>query len=225
MSKINKALIPEDIDNITKLAMEGDAEMQYKLASIYEAIAKEGMYHCKAFYWYTKAAENGNSEAQFKLGDSVAFKKSLSLSKVESAMSIDLLTKAAKQGHIEAQISLGYRYYYSDGVDKNIDLAVKWWQKAAEQDSIDAQYILGYHYDDGSGKNIDLAVKWYRKAAEKGDDDAQAALGACYEYGEGVEKNIKTARAWYEKAVAQGNPNGKEALKEMRGKKSNIQAN
>ncbi len=85
-------------------------------------------------------------------------------------------------------------------------LAVKWWQKAAEQGLSDAQAMLGYLYDSGQGVRQDhkMAVKWYRNAAEQGHAVAQNNLGYSYELGQGVPQNHKMAVKWYRNAAEQG---------------------
>ena len=61
---------------------------------------------------------------------------------------------------------------------KDIEEAVKWWQKAAEQGYAEAQYNMGICYYSGTGITRDYteAVKWYRKAAEQGYVLAEEAL-------------------------------------------------
>jgi TPR repeat protein len=66
--------------------------------------------------------------------------------------------------------------------------AVKWFRKAADQDYVLAQYILGVLYANGEGvsKSTSTAVEWYRKAADQGYVNAQFKLGYLYYEGEGV---------------------------------------
>ena len=65
-----------------------------------------------------------------------------------------------------------------DGIEQNMEEAVKWWRLAAEQGDADAQYNLGNAYKRGEGveQNMEEAVKWWRLAAEKGDEKAKEAL-------------------------------------------------
>src|SRR5688500_7879300 len=66
-----------------------------------------------------------------------------------------------------------------------------WYQKAAENGDIGAQYNLALSYKNGEGteKDLEKAFYWYQKAAENGDIDAQYNLAfLCYK-GEGTEKN------------------------------------
>jgi TPR repeat protein len=60
------------------------------------------------------------------------------------------------------------------GVTKNATDAVKWFQKAAEQNFAEAQYNLGVCYDDGEGVTKDAvqALKWYSLAADQKNENA-----------------------------------------------------
>lgn len=42
----------------------------------------------------------------------------------------------------EAQFYLGMMYFYGEGVEKDIDLAMEWWKKAMRQGHQDAAYRL-----------------------------------------------------------------------------------
>lgn len=46
---------------------------------------------------------------------------------------ISELKNKAEQGNAEAQYSLGVCYRCGDGVEKNLEEAIKWYRKAAEQ--------------------------------------------------------------------------------------------
>lgn len=70
---------------------------------------------------------------------------------------------------------LGLRY--EDGgfgethVAKDMEQAVRWYKKAADQGEPYAQYRLGGCYANGAGvaKDIEQAVQWYKKAADPED--------------------------------------------------------
>ena len=51
-------------------------------------------------------------------------------------------TQAAQLGDDAAQFNLGLAYAEGSGVEKNWELAAKWWQRAAAQDNKDATYAL-----------------------------------------------------------------------------------
>ena len=150
-----------------------------------------------------KAAEQGDAQAQYNLGNCYAFGKGVEKNLSEA---VKWWRKAAEQGDAQAQFNLGVCYANGDGVEKNPTEAVKWYRKAAEQGFAQAQFNLGVCYANGDGveKNLSEAVKWYRKAAEQGYAQAQCYLGFCYAFGKGVEKNPTEAVKWYRKAAEQG---------------------
>jgi len=145
--------------------------------------------------WYLKVAEDGDTEAQHRLG--LCYYETRNFSEATK-----WYRKAAEQGHALAQINLGLCYVKGKGVSEDLTEAGKWFQKAAEQGNANAQYILGNCYYSGIGvsKNYAEAVKWYKKAAEQGNANAQIRVGDCYDLGHGVERSTSEAIKWYHKA-------------------------
>ena len=160
---------------------------------------------------YRRAAEQGDAEAQFKLGVSYANGEGVGEDDGEAAK---WYRKAAEQGHAEAQFKLGVSYGNGWGVAKDEQEAAKWYRKAAEQGHAEAQFKLGVRYANGEGVREDdgEAVKWYRKAAEQGHALAQTNLGVMYNHGEGVAKDQQEAVKWYRRAAEQGNAGGQNNL-------------
>jgi TPR repeat protein len=101
---------------------------------------------------------------------------------------------------------LGIKYENGEGVRKDDKEAFEWYEKAAKQGNVKAQYKLGSMYYNGQGieKDDKEAFEWCQKAAEKGDAEAQYNLGMMYDNGEGVEKDNKKAFEWFQKATEQG---------------------
>ena len=165
--------------------------------------------------WYRKAAEQGDSAAQYSLG--YCYQKGIGVTKDEK-QSVEWYRKAAEQGHAEAQAALGYCYQNGIGVTKDEKQAVEWFRKAVEQGYAAAKNNLGYCYQNGIGvaKDGKQAVEWYRKAAEQGLAVAQYNLGFCYDYGIGVAQDEKQAVEWYRKAAQQGHQDARDALKRLR---------
>jgi TPR repeat protein len=56
--------------------------------------------------------------------------------------------------------------------------AVEWFQKAADQGLVAAQFNLGIMYENGQGveKDDERAVEWYQRAADQGHVKAQFNL-------------------------------------------------
>ena len=165
----------------------------------------------KALRFYQIAAEQGHSEAQWRLGYLYRDGKGVTTNHAEA---LKWFKKSAEQGNVYGQYYLGYMYYNN----KNDFEALKYFKMAAEQGNAGAQNMLGYMYEMGKGidKDYSKAVDWYRKAAEQGNSQAQFYLGLCYQYGKGVTKDLTQAKYWYEKAAAQGNENAQKELKKLK---------
>lgn len=107
----------------------------------------------------------------------------------------------AEDGIPDAQYYLAEYYYYGTGDATDMDIAIKWYNKAANQGHVEAQYSLGHIYEFGECEKIDYeeAKKWYGKAAEKGHCKAQVHLSFIYSI-KGQE-NLKLAFKWMLKAA------------------------
>ena len=154
-----------------------------------------------------KAAENGDAEAQNKLGNTYYDEKKYK----EAAI---WYRKSSEQGNSAAQNKLGYMYYLGYGVSQDYLQAVSWFRKSAEQGNADAQNNLGLMYEYGYGvqRNLAEAVAYYQKSAEQGNSDAQNKLGLMYQYGNGMTKDYIEAVKWYRKSAEQGNANAQNNL-------------
>ncbi len=160
--------------------------------------------YTEAVKLFRQAAEQGNAEAQYKLGMCYFMAFGVENDIYEA---VKWYKKAAEQGHSQAQVELSICYENGDGVEENLTEAVKWCRKAAEQGNIDGQYNLGLYYSSGNGvkQSYTEAVKWYKKAAEQGNAEAQYNLGMCYYKGEGVEADYTEAVKLFRQAAMQGN--------------------
>jgi hypothetical protein len=122
----------------------------------------------------------------------------------------------AEAGEADAQTRLAWMYRAGKSVSKDWVEAERWYRKAAEQGSAEAQVALGnMHYR--CGREIGSlcasatpvypdyaeAVKWYRKAAEQGDSWGQIYLGRMYVAGQGVPQDYVLAHKWANLATAQ----------------------
>jgi len=112
----------------------------------------------------------------------------------------------ATKGDARAQFDLGCAYFMGNGVTMNLDEAIKWFRKAADQGFAGGQFFLGLMYLHGQGvpKDSAEAVKWYRLAAGQGWAPAQHNLGVMYANGDGVPKDSAEAVKWYRKAAERG---------------------
>ena len=187
----------------SKAAEQEFAEAQFWLGVMYEngyGVTKD---FSKALRLYVKAAAHGDENATIALEDRH--------SKIEQAYddgdyktARDLALSISDDAY--AQFFLGEMYLKGKGVDRNLDEAVNWYRKAAEQGDAPAQSELGilYYYGVGMQQDYEQAAYWNHKAAEQGDAVAQCNLGHMYEYGEGLDKDYEQAAYWYHNAAEQG---------------------
>ena len=164
-----------------KEADEGDADAKIKRG---DDFLETDM--LKAVSWYKKAADQGSSEALYKIG--MCYRKE---NKPETAEKY--LTMAEEKNHIPAMLELA---------KLNGSRAEELYLKAANLGNLDAMCALGNYYYERH-ENTE-AVEWFRKAAEQGHAQSQEELGYCYKLGIGVKKDYDKAREWFEKGAAQG---------------------
>jgi len=150
-----------------------------------EAKSKLGQYYeyghpvkkslAEAVNWYTLAAEQGHSEAQYNLG--MWYANGIFVMQDEE-LAGRYLTSAAKNGHKKSNKFLE-RTKAGKLVDNQESIAVWWLQKFALQGSTDASFRLGYLYEFGRGvaMNLDLAKRLYAVAAKNGHKAAIKRLG------------------------------------------------
>ncbi len=112
-------------------------------------------------------------------------------------------------------LSLGDIYYYGMGVEKNLDLACKYYQIAisrnepleglahavAEEFRVRAETYMDNLDDDP--KNLDKAIKFFEKALECGDIKAGITLGNLYTDGKKIPSDDEKAIDYYEKTAKQ----------------------
>ena len=117
----------------------------------------------------------------------------------------------------QEQYELGEKYEKGDGVTKDLQEALKWYTKAADQGHADALYKLWEAYKgfpwrwegvlkDPVLKNPFNSYKLLSEAAERGSVEAQYHLGMCYRVGETTicPSDSEKATFWFTKAAEQG---------------------
>ena len=137
--------------------------------------------------WYVKAAENGDTTAQFALGFN--YYKGNGLEK-NYTNAFYWLTKVAERGNIDAQSYL-WDCYSAEGAQRDTVKAIYWLTKVAEHGDTCAQRKLGEFYAKGlyASQDSSKAIYWFTKAAEQGNIMAQSTLGDSYYYGKGVAQD------------------------------------
>jgi uncharacterized protein len=101
-----------------------------------------------------KAAEQGNAEAQTKLG---AMYTQGQFVKQDYAEAVKWFRLAAEQGNAAAQYFLGGMYERGQGVKQDYAEALNWYRKAADQGDAGGQGSLGRMYENGQAVTRDYA--------------------------------------------------------------------
>lgn len=154
-----------------------------------------------------KLAEEGDAQAQGVIAKMFMSGRGV---KKDEAKGINWLRKslALPPDHPDFQVLLGKMYVNDRDLKKNYSEAMKLFQQAAAQGSVEAQYQIGERYDFGEGvpQNSAEAMKWYRQAAENGYAEAQFEIGVRCAQGRDVKQDYAEALQWLQKAADQGHP-------------------
>lgn len=123
-----------------------------------------------------KLAEQGNPEAQMKMGVMLSSGVGVSQDKLEG---LKWYKNSADQGYAPGQWNLAFVYIRGEVVPQDFKKAFDLLQKAAEAGFDSAQYDLGMMYLQGlavPAPDQDKAEVWFRRAAAQGNRDAKKML-------------------------------------------------
>jgi hypothetical protein len=107
----------------------------FNLAIFYEETEKNLE---KAFYWYQKAAENGDEKAMFNLA---LYYENGKGTKKNLKKAFCWYQKAAENGNEKAIFNLAICYKNGKGTEKNLEKAF-YWQKVAESNELSFKNII-----------------------------------------------------------------------------------
>lgn len=116
----------------------------------------------------------------FKLINALLLSVLLSFSFAAGAQTTEEIQQLAEEGDALGQAKLASLYLLGrNGVELDNIKAAKWMTKAADQDLVEAQVVLGAMNDRGMGvaANPKKATEWYEKAAKQGHGTSLAILG------------------------------------------------
>jgi len=132
---------------------------------------------------------------------------------------VEELKEAANQGDARAAKRLGDIYFNgTEGFEKWIPEAIKWYQKASDLGDLHMTHYLGVIYENGiESIPVDHAKAnfYYAKAAQAGLAASQNNLGFFYYKGQGIQKNNVMAAYWLTRAAEQGEAFAYGSLGEM----------
>lgn len=143
-----------------------------------------------------RAVSKGNADAIVFLALDIDSKY------LEENESLKFLERAANAGNADAQLKYGNHLIQ----EKRPKEAVEFFQRAAEQEHLDALFQMGrcYHYGLGVEQDFKNAASYYYRAAKMGHIEGQFNLAFLYETGNGVEQHLEYALEWYKNAAEQG---------------------
>jgi TPR repeat protein len=125
------------------------------------------------------AAAGGDQEAARYLGSAssagasqadVLITADRAMAEGKPAEAVRLLTEAANNGVARAQARLAWYYETGRGVERNLEKAAFWFERAAQGGNGEAMYALSVMFATGAGQTRDpvVAENWLRKSATAG---------------------------------------------------------
>lgn len=177
---------------IYQKAMDGKSDAQIELGKFYKSIGHDDW----AFAWYKEAANAGNLDAIYWLGnfcyEGIVVEKNWK-------KTFECYKEAAEKGHADAMNNYADMYFRGEYVEKNEKRAFELFSIAADLGVPESMYTLGYMYENGVGTEKDLVKSkhWFTQSALAGDVYAANRLGhEAFQNDQGKE-----AIHWYQLAA------------------------
>ena len=163
------------IDYYKNAANKGSIPAQISLGRVYSTGKDLTPDYEEALYWFSKASSQHNALAQFYLAQMYEYGTGVEKNPQKA---FELYEESANSGEPQSQYMLGRWYQYS--TDPKLDLAAKWYHKAAKQNNTDAMMAIAEMYRYQNAKEM---ILWYQRAAEKGNPQARLKLIEIYLHG------------------------------------------
>ena len=138
-------------------AINGNTDSQCKMGAYYAEPDTKHTDIVEAVKWYKLSASQGNNKAQFELG--MLYDKGRIKCDDYKEKAMECYMALAKAGFPSAQCTVGLKYRFGDGVEENLNEAIKWFKRSANQGHVDAQRNLGDIYA-AIGKEPELRLLW-----------------------------------------------------------------
>jgi TPR repeat protein len=116
--------------------------------------------------------------------------------------------EAANLENSYAQYSVGYMYNFAEGTSLDIDKAIYFYEKAANNNEVDAQRFLGEIFEaqindslayENRAANVVKTIKWYSKAAQADNVEAIKRIVSVYQnndYDQDLEQQIQFCESY-----------------------------
>ena len=147
--------------------------------------------------WFERAASFGIPNAMYNTGMGY-------YNFGEFELALEWINKAAELNYPDAFNQLGEMYYFGrEGVEKNLEEAIKFFRKAADLGNTSAMFHLGdcYMHGEGVEQSEAEALKWFIKRQDGDESEGMAHLAYMYSWDSDYAKSFE----WYSKAAELGN--------------------
>ncbi|CAD8068203.1 unnamed protein product [Paramecium primaurelia] len=151
---------------------------------------------------YLKLAQDGDTDAQFKVGLMYEDGKGAQQNIQECIQWYQL----AANKHAQAAYNLASIYYLGRVVAPDYKIAYKYFSKAAELQNEQGMFQLGLMHLFGQGveQDFEKSRSWFERAAKLGSVSAMNNLGNIYRSGIGTHIQIEEAKKYYRMAADKG---------------------
>jgi hypothetical protein len=188
-----------------KSANQGYTRSQKKVALFY-INGKGGIDKSErdARIWLEKAVAQNDTDAQFELGISLCYSKTLPLDCIRGIELLKAAGLSKDEISYRALYVLGDIYYFGINVPKNNVEAVKWFKLSADHNNADALFMLAKIYEfggDGIQPDSKKSIENYTAASRKGHTESQYYLGYYYL----AQNNYESALKWFSRAAESNN--------------------
>jgi hypothetical protein len=119
---------------------------------------------------------------------------------------ISLARQRAIAGSTFDQENLGRAYFNGFGIMPDVQQAIRWYEMAAMQGDLSAEFNLASIYEHAAVPDYKEAMKWYEMAAAHGNATAINNMAFMYENGKGVRQDYGKAAALYLQSANKGFP-------------------
>ncbi len=168
----------------------------------------------KAVKYYRHAADSGNADAMYSLGEIYSEEE---YNGVDYDESLRWYRKSAEAGNADAIAAIGAAYHMGQGVEQDYKEAMKWYKNADNLGSAIGTMGIGSLYLTGQGVEKDFreAFRYIIKSAKAGLPVAMSCMGMMYKEGMGIPQDYDEAIRWYKKALRNGCEDVKAEIREL----------
>jgi TPR repeat protein len=128
------------------------------------------------------------------------------------------LNVLADKNHAKSMTLVGFLYERGLGVEKNVDKAAQYYEKAAAKGLPEAESRMGHlllNSENKLQKQTKSATYWIQKAANHGVSEAEATLGKLYYEGNHLPIKNSEAVRWLRRAADKGHEDAQHMLDEI----------